>query len=189
MIQSPNWQHAVDIISLAPPNPVSESIRAELESTRAAFHALLGSLTQQDLQRRSNNPGWTNGEILFHMTFAFMLLIPFRPIHWFFGVLPKSVSRLFARLLNSGTSIFNWINALGARGGGRIYTHERIGKKYDAVHASILRTLDSISEKEWRRGMHYPTKWDALFNEYMTLEDVFRYPTRHFNFHLNQISR
>ncbi len=169
-------------------NSVREAIGAELESTRLSFHALLNSLPEQDLQKKSLNPGWTNGEILFHMTFAFMLLASLIPMVLFWGRLPKGYSKIFAWILNSFTGFFNWINALGARGGGRIYRKEGIGTKFDKIHFFLLRRLSSIREHEWQRGMYYPAKWDALFSEYMTLEDIFHYPVKHFKFHLNQIS-
>ena len=167
---------------------IKEAIRSELKSTSSAFHSILDSLSDEDLRRKSNNPGWTNGEILFHMTFAFMILSALIPLAKFFGHLPKSYSRLFARMLNSSTWFFNWINAIGARGGGRIYTRKNIGGKYDKIHNSILKKLASIKENEWQLGMYYPTRWDALFSEYMTLEKLFHYPVSHFQFHLKQLS-
>ena len=161
----------------------------EMESTSSTFHTLLDSLSDEDLRRKSNNPGWSNGEILFHMVFAFMILSALIPLVKFFGHLPKSYSKLFVGMLNSFTWFFNWINAVGARGGGRVYTSRNIGKKYDKVHNSILKKLASIKENEWQSGMYYPTRWDALFSEYMTLEKLFHYPVSHFQFHLKQISR
>ncbi len=37
--------------------------------------------------------------------------------------------------------------------------------------------------------MYYPTRWDANFGEFMTVEELFRYPVTHFNYHLGQIAR
>lgn len=173
----------------APNSDSRASILTELKSARAAFHALLDSLSDEDLRRRSLNPGWTNGEILFHMTFGFMLIPPLVPMLRLFGRLPKRFSRAFAWLLNAGTPLFNWVNALGARGGGKVYDRPAIARKYDRVHASILRIVDSIKDDEWQCGMYYPHKWDHLFDEYMTLEQVLRYPTIHLRFHLDQIAR
>jgi len=51
-----------------------DAIRVEIEATRTAFHALSRSLSAADRLRRSKNVAWTNGEVLFHITFAFMLL-------------------------------------------------------------------------------------------------------------------
>lgn len=33
-----------------------------------------------------------------------------------------------------------------------------------------------------------PTRWDPFFTDYMTLADVYRFPTRHFHFHRHQLS-
>ena len=171
------------------PQDTRETVRAELEATRATFHVLLGSLTQENLRRRSHNPGWTNGEILAHITFGFIVVNVLLPMARLWGRLPKSSSKWFAWLLNSATGPFNWVNALGARFQGRIFNYERVGKIYDWVHASLLKQVDSIKEDEWQHGMYYPTRWDSNFDEFMTLEKLFHYPVIHFNFHLKQIAR
>lgn len=168
---------------------VKESIRTELDATRGTFHALLGSLTEEDLHRQSLNPGWTNGEILAHMTFGFLILSVLMPMARLWGRLPKASSKPFAWLLNAVTGPFNWVNALGARGQGRVFTYQRIGKIFDRAHASLLRQVNSIRDDEWQAGMYYPVKWDANFDEFMTLEKLFHYPVVHFNFHLGQIAR
>jgi hypothetical protein len=36
--------------------------------------------------------------------------------------------------------------------------------------------------------MHYPTRWDPFFNDYMTLVDICRYPGQHFDFHARQLT-
>jgi hypothetical protein len=172
------------------PNPgaTRDAIRAELESARASFHALLGSLTGEDWSRQSLNPGWTNGEILVHIFLAFQLTVPLVPLTRLWGRLPRGSSRVFARTLDALTGPFNWLNALGARAQGRTVTRDRIGGLYDEVHFSVIKTLGSIRDEEWQRGMYYPTKWDPSFKDFMTLEDVYRYVLVHFNLHLAQIA-
>lgn len=175
--------------SAAPGRDVRAELRLELESLRAEFHELLDSLSDEDVRRRSNNPGWTNGQILFHMTFALMLLRILAPMVRLWARLPRWCSRAFAGTLDFGTPLFNWFNELGARGGGRVYSGERVARRFDAAHRSTMRMLDRIKDDEWQAGMYYPSRWDPLFGSYMTLEDVFRYPARHFRFHIDQISR
>ena len=174
------------VASPSVPSPAHE-IESELVSARASFHALLDSLSDEDWARRSRNPGWTNGEIVFHIAFAFMLLRSLVPMVRIWGRLPKAWSKAFAQALNAATSLFHRVNALGPRGGARLCNRDRIGRKYDSVHASLLRTLAGIRPDEWGRGMYYPDRWDGLFEKYMTLEKVFRYPTVHLRFHLEQI--
>ena len=166
-----------------------EEIRAELEAARAKFHKALASLSEQDFQRQSLNAGWTNGEILAHMTFGFIIINVLLPMARLWGRLPKGSSKWFAWLLNAFTGPFNWINALGARGQGRFFTRNRVGKIYDRTYFSLLKKINSIKDDEWERGMYYPTKWDSNFSEFMTLEKLFHYPVIHFHFHLEQIAR
>ena len=166
----------------------SELIHSELESTRQSFHALLESFSEEDLRRQSLNPGWTNGEILAHMLFGFIVVNVLLPMTRIWGKLPKGSSKLFAMLLNAVTKPFNWINAWGARMQGKVFTYQRIGRLYDWVHASLLKQAASIRTEEWQRGMYYPIRWDSNFSEFMTLEKLFHYPVIHFNFHRTQIS-
>jgi hypothetical protein len=168
---------------------VAQTIRSELESTRSSFHTLLDSLSEEDLFRPSLNSGWTNGEILAHMLFGFIILYILLPMARVLGRLPKSSSKPFAWMLNASIGPFNWVNALGARIQGRVFTYKRIGKLYDRVYVLLIRKVASIKDEEWERGMYYPTKWDANFSEFMTLEKLFHYPIIHFHFHLNQIAR
>ena len=168
---------------------MKKEIRAELEAARAKFHKALASLSEQDFQRQSLNAGWTNGEILAHMTFGFIIINVLLPMARLWGRLPKASSKWFAWLLNAFTGPFNWINALGARGQGKLFTRNRVGKIYDQTYFSLLKKIKSIKDDEWERGMYYPTKWDSNFDEFMTLEKLFHYPVTHLNFHLQQIAR
>jgi hypothetical protein len=168
---------------------IREEIHKELETTRARFHSLLASLSERDFQKQSLNPGWTNGEILAHMTFGFIIVNVLLPMTRLWGRLPRGSSRWFAWLLNALTRPFNWINALGARGQGKMFTRDRIGNIYDRVYLSLVKKINSIRDDEWQRGMYYPAKWDPNFDEFMTLEKLFHYPVKHFNFHLTQIAR
>ena len=120
---------------------IRAEILAELATTRATFHALLTPLTDADLRKPSHNPGWTNGEILFHMTFGFILILTLAPLVRLFGRLPSQFSYGFARLLNAVTGFFNWFNALGPRMGGKVFTRNRIGRLYDWVYRSLVRSV------------------------------------------------
>lgn len=165
------------------------SIRSELDATRAGFHALLDEITPENLARRSHNPGWTNGEVLFHITLGFILIPVLVPILRVFGRLPRRYSKTFAAVLNSGTRPFNAINGLGPRIGTKLLSGRRLGDQYDRSHRAILRIVDSLPDREWSRGMYYPTRWEPLFADYMLLEDVLRFPSLHFRFHQDQLSR
>jgi hypothetical protein len=124
------------------PQDRKAAIKAALESTPAAFHALLDSLSEDDFRKQSLNPGWTNGEILAHMLFGFMILNVLISMARLWGRLPKSSSKPFAWSLNAITGPFNWFNALGARMQGAVFPYKRLGKLYDRVHRSLRRRRD-----------------------------------------------
>src|SRR5215218_655654 len=129
---------------------LKEEIREEFEMTRAKFHKALSSLSEQDFQRQSLNAGWTNGEILAHMTFGFIVINVLLPMARLWGRLPKGSSKWFASLLNAFTGAFHWFNMLGARGQGKVFTYRRIGKIYDRVYFSLSKKINSIKADEWQ---------------------------------------
>ena len=104
------------------------AIRAELDTARTVFHTLLASFSDSDFRRQSRNPGWTNDEILTHMTFGFIILNALLPMARLWGRFPRWTSKIFASMLNAFTPPFNWVNALGARLQARAFTHKRIGR-------------------------------------------------------------
>jgi hypothetical protein len=167
---------------------VREQVRSDLEETRSQFHAILESLSEADWRAPSRNAAWTNGQLLFHMMFAFILIPALFAMIRFWSRRPEKSSRAFAQALDASTPFFNWINALGPRIGARIYGRRRIGAKYDRVHRAILRRLDSLGGDEWCLGMYYPRRWDPTFGEFMTIEELFRYPGAHFRHHLRHLS-
>jgi hypothetical protein len=170
------------------PHEDKQAVRAELVAARAEFHRLLDALADADWRRHSHNPGWTNGEILFHMALGFFMLPLLVPQMRLFGRLPRSVTRTFAAALNLATGPFNWVNGLGPRLGGRLLRRRALGTLYDWALARTLRMVDALPDDAWRRGMEYPHRWDALFQPYMTVVDLLRYPIVHMRVHAHQIA-
>ena len=93
----------------------------------------------------------------------FIILNALLPMARIWGRFPRASSKPFARLLNAFTLPFNWINALGARGQGKVFTYIRIRKLYDGTYHNLLRKIDTIKDDEWDRGMYYPTRSDFKF--------------------------
>ena len=58
----------------------------------------------------------------------------------------------------------------------------------DRVIAALQQHLQRETSSALRLGMHYPTTWDAFFAGYMTLADIYHYPTQHFRFHQRQLT-
>ena len=103
-----------------------------------------------------------------------------------FSRLPDGVSRVFACSLNAAITPFNIINYYGSCAAALVYNRHRMGAKMDRVIASLQRKLARESDDSLRRGMHFPTRWDPFFKDYMTLEDVYRYSGKHSDFHKRQ---
>ncbi len=122
------------------------------------------------------------------MVFGYMVVQRLLVLVRVLGRLPDPVSRVFARALNSATRPFHTINYYGSCAAALVYNRHRMGAKLDRVIASLQRQLDRVHDEAFRRGMHYPTRWDPFFNDYMTLEDIYRYPGQHFDFHARQLT-
>ncbi|MGA9690580.1 MAG: hypothetical protein WBR33_03825 [Pseudonocardiaceae bacterium] len=58
----------------------------------------------------------------------------------------------------------------------------------DRVIATLHRRLDTETNADLHRGMHYPTRWDPFFTDFMTLAEIYHYPTQHFEFHQQQLT-
>ena len=80
---------------------IKQQILEELQDARVAFHNLLDSLSAEDFREQSLNPGWTNGEILAHMTFGFIIVNVLLPMARAWGRLPKGSSKWFAWILTT----------------------------------------------------------------------------------------
>lgn len=167
---------------------IAARVRSDLESSSCRFHMLLDSLSQDDWDTPSLNPAWTNGQLVYHILFAFMLVPSLFWMIRFWSRLPDSWSRRFARMLDFSTPLFNRVNALGPRGQARLLGRNRASAIFDRVHRTILRNLDSIHGERWHAGMHYPRRWDPTFREFMTFEDLLAYPSEHFAHHVRHLS-
>ena len=160
----------------------------ELERVRTTFRQWVRTMTTEDLDRHSNGTRWTNRELLFHLLFGYLIV---RRLLWMirlFGLLPAGFSRPFAALLNISTRPFDTANYLGSRIGGRIFRPARMAVSMDRITVWLAARLARETDRTLDRGMHYPTRWDPFFPDYMTVAELYRYPTRHFDFHADQLS-
>ena len=164
------------------------ALRAEMEQARRGFRCLVGDATPADLRRPSDGTRWTNQQILFHMLFGYLVIRALLVLVRVFGLLPDGASKAFARLLDAARKPFDLINYLGSCAGARIIPARRMPGMLDRVIAALQRHLEREPDSALRRGMHYPTTWDPFFADYMTLADIYRYPTRHFRFHQRQLT-
>jgi hypothetical protein len=164
------------------------AIVAEMDAVRSSFRHLVESADGIALSRRSNGTRWTNEQLLYHMLFGYMVVRALLILVKAFGRLPAGASRLFAAGLDRAAGPFNTINYLGSVAGAKVFNARRMADKLDRVVGSLQRRLERENERELSRGMHYPTHWDPFFKSFMTLADVYHYPTQHFDYHRGQLS-
>ena len=162
---------------------------ADLERARVEFHRLLAEAERRDgWTKPTRRTRWTNEQLLFHMVFGYMIVQRLLVLVKVFGRLPDAASRVFAGVLDAATAPFDVINYYGSCAAALVFNRRRMGSEMDRVIASLQRRLVRESDDALRSGMHFPTRWDPFFNDYMTLEDVYRYPGQHFDFHAHQLS-
>lgn len=160
----------------------------ELERARLAFHQLVEHADAAGLSRPSNGTRWNNRQLLFHMLLGYLIIRALLRLVRVFGRLPDGASRVYAKVLNAGTKPFDEVNYLGSYLGGNTLSTARMVVMFDHVVNKLHLRLDAESEDDLARGMHYPVRWDPFFKDYMTLADVYRFPTQHFDFHRRQLT-
>ena len=165
-----------------------QGIHAELERVRADMHKLVSRATAAGLRRRTDGTRWTNGQMLWHMAFGYLLVRRLLPLVRLFGRLPEPFRRTFAAVLNAGTRPFHYINYLGAVGGALVFHGPRLTRQMDRTIDRLHRRLDTEDDEALARRMHFPAGWDPFFGDSMTLEQVYRYPTQHYDFHRAQLT-
>ncbi|MGR4881448.1 DinB family protein [Streptomyces sp. LARHCF249] len=165
-----------------------QAVFADYERARQTFHDLLDRATKADLARPTRGTRWTNEQLLWHMLFGYMVVRALLVLARIFGRLPRSAGKGFARALNAATIPFDWVNYVGPCGAVKVFGPRRTGAAFDRVIDSLHRRLTMQSDADLARGMHYPVRWDPFFQDFMTLADIYRYPTRHFDFHRHQLT-
>lgn len=165
-----------------------QSVVAGLELCRRQLSQLLAAADPAELRRRSSGTRWTNEQLLFHMVFGFLVVRTLLPLVRLMGRLPAPIGRGFAAVLDSTRRPFHVINFWGSRLGARVFDAGRMGRLCDRVIARLCRSLEREPEQTLARGMPFPTSWDPYFTSYMTLADVYRYPTLHFEHHRRQLT-
>ena len=168
--------------------PDLPAVHDELERARSALHQLASQASPSDLKRLTAGTRWTNQQLLFHMVFGYLIVLRLLPLVRLFGRLPDGWSRRFAHGLNATRRPFHVVNYLGSCGGAMVFRGPRLERRADRVIAALHRHLDRETEQSLARRMHFPVDWDPFFHDTMTLLDVYRYGTEHFDFHARQLT-
>ncbi|MFE2146794.1 DinB family protein [Streptomyces sp. NPDC059456] len=165
-----------------------QTVFADYERARQAFHDLVDNATKAHLARPTNGTRWTNEQLLWHMFFGYVVVRVLLVLARVFARLPRSAGKAFAWALNAATGPFDWVNYVGPCGAVKVFGPRRTAAAFDRVIDSLHRRLAVESEAGLARGMHFPVRWDPFFQDFMTLADIYRYPTRHFDLHRRQLT-
>lgn len=165
-----------------------QGIHEELERVRADFALLVAGAGPTDLRRSSNGTRWTNGQLLWHMAFGFLVVQRLLPLVRLFGRLPDGFGRAFASLLDAATRPFHLVNYVGSVGGALVFHGPRLTRRLDRTIARLHRRLDAESDRALGRAMHFPVGWDPFFEPTMNLAEVYAYGCRHYDFHRTQLT-
>lgn len=163
-------------------------IHAELERVRLDLHRLVAEATASDLRRRTDGTRWTNGQMLWHMVFGYLIVWRLLPMVRLFGRVSDGFSRRFAAALDAATRPFHMINYLGGCGGALVFHGPRLTRLLDRTVDRLHHRLDAETEASLGRRMHFPVRWDPFFSDAMTTADVYHYATQHYDFHRTQLT-
>lgn len=167
---------------------LDQAVSAELAQVREDFRQLITQASPAELGKPTQGTKWTNQQLLFHMLFGYLIVRALLPLTRLLGRLPAPAGTGFAALLNSARRPFHLINYLGSCAGARIIPPARMPRTLDRITAALQRDLGQETETALARGMPYPTRWDPFFTSHMTPADLYRYPTRHYRHHRQQLT-
>lgn len=157
-------------------------LRQEIEATRLAFHQLLDSIPDKAFFLPSDNPAWTVGQVLYHMSIAPRLMV--LDVQMLGG--QRRIYRWLPRLVPK--RLFDWLNVHLTRYGARKLSRQFLSDEYDRATQSILNVFDSLADADFNRSMTYPD-WDPLLTGEVSMDYLFGYIKRHFALHATQLDK
>lgn len=162
---------------------LKQELAQEMENTRRNFHHLLDSVPEASYHHPSDNPAWTIGEVLFHMSLAPRFLTADLRL-----ILGQSwIARLIGALVPK--SLFDRLNEyFTRRWASRNMTREKLGRVYDEAHNQALRALENLNEEDFGRSLKYPD-YDEMLAGIVSVEKLYGYITIHFKVHEEQIRK
>lgn len=163
-------------------------IARDLDACRVDLHQLLARASPERLRAGTEGTAWTNEQLLFHMVFGYLIVRVLLHLVRLVSRLPPAVGRGFAALLDSGRRPFHLVNYLGSCAAALVFDHARMGPLCDRTIAALRTSLEHASDTDLRRGMPFPTTWDPYFRPVMTVADLYRYGTQHFEHHRRQLT-
>jgi hypothetical protein len=162
---------------------LKEELAQEMESTRRDFHHLLDSVPEASYHHPSDNPAWTVGEVLFHMSLAPRFLTA--DLRLILG--QAWIARVMGALVPK--SLFDRLNEFFTkRWASRNMTREKLARAYDRRTRPRL-ARPGESQRGGFRQIARISQIRRTARGCVAVEKLYRYITIHFNAHAGQIRR
>lgn len=151
-------------------------LEKELDETYRRFFALVESIPEADYPLPTENPAWTVGDILYHITLGprALALEIWMTIHA--GGLYNLLMRHFP------SRFFNSVNAWFGNRRRRI-SRQSLLKAYGRAHTVIKSRLSRTREEDLLKTAVYPLDYVSDLKGEVSVERLFRYVTGHFEEH------
>ena len=121
----------------------AEEARAELDQAREAFRELVLGLSNEEWDRKSDNAGWTNGQLCWHIAFTASggaLRVP--RLRQNKGMNPPGPLMAVLNLMSL------WIVRVRSRGA----TPDSVLAFFDERFAATQGVIDTVADDEWGNG-------------------------------------
>ncbi len=151
----------------------ADEARAALEEAREEYRALVLGLSDDEWSRKSNNAGWSNGQLCWHIAFGA-------------GAGGGTVSRLRQnKSMNPPgplMAVFNlaslWMVRIRSRGA----TPESVLAFFDEGYGKTTQLVDTVGDDEWGNG-------GVFLGEPMTVGGAFGFMRDHVREHAAEMRR
>lgn len=141
-----------------------DALRADIETVRTEYLALLDSLSAEDWTKKTANPSWTVGNLMWHLGFGAE----------FFGQAVGYCRK--GKAPNPPQFLVNPLNSLLTRFRSRGATPERVRAQYEAATNKLLGLLEGVGDDEWQKSA-------TIYGTPYTVEKAFQGPRAHWDEH------
>ena len=159
-----------------------EHLAEELEAARGGFHQLLDSVPESAYSHPSDNPAWTIGDVLYHLTLGPPALhFEIWMIRYLPGLYPLVMNRFVS-------TIFNRVNAAFTGRPKRI-SRQMLTQAYEKGHAGLVSRLNHMQDADFQRSVMYPPEFVSDLAGLVSIERLFHYVKGHFDVHEAEIRK
>ena len=149
-------------------------LRSEIEMTKERFHRMLVTIPEEALRLPSKCAKWTNGEVLYRMTLAPLIVR---------SILKRNFGNMSQpRLPKLVTGpLIEWGSERRIRSAVRKLTLLALAKDYEYNCALLVEILDRFVDEDFATTVMIPEPEKLLLPPWVTVEQLLHYVKDHFN--------